>query len=152
MIESRKALNFLRHGRDRALPIFLLRPSLNNFRNKKFFQKILIFFPKTLDKHSLLWYNKGTKNEGMYKVMKMIINGVRCDITEKTAVAVMFPHRPWCKTLAQAEFEEERDRRIEEDLWSIEDYDVFSDVYKSIYGILPRWISPEDLKRIQQSA
>ena len=83
--------------------------------------------------------------------MKMIINGARCDITEKTAVAVMFPHCPWCKTLAQAEFEEERDRRIEKDLWSIEDYDVFSDVYKSIYCIRPRWISPEDLKRRQSA-
>ena len=104
-----------------------------------------------LDNFFLLWYNKGTKNEGVYKVMKMIINGVRCDITEKTALAVLYPHRPWCKTLAQAEFEEERDRRIEEDLWSIEDYDVFSDVYKSIYGIRPRWISPEDLKRRQSA-
>ena len=84
--------------------------------------------------------------------MKMVINGVRCDITEKTALAVLYPHRPWCETLAQAEFEEERDRRIEEDLWSIEDYDVFSDVYKSIYGIRPRWISPEELKRIQQKS
>lgn len=83
--------------------------------------------------------------------MKMVINGARCDITEKTAVAVMFPHRPWCKTLAQAQAEEERDRRIEEDLWGIEDYDVFSDVYKSIYGIRPRWISPEDLKRRQSA-
>ena len=84
--------------------------------------------------------------------MKMVINGVRCDITEKTALAVLYPHRPWCKTLAQAVFEEERDRRIEEDLWSIEDYDVFSDVYKSIYGIRPRWISPEELKRRQQKS
>ena len=84
--------------------------------------------------------------------MKMIIKGARCDITEKTALAVLYPHRPWCKTLAQAVVEEERDRQAEEDLWSIEDYDVFSDVYKSIYGIRPRWISPEDLKRMQQSA
>ena len=64
VIESRKALNFLRHAHVRGLPIFLLRPNLNNFPHKKFFQKILIFFPKTLDKHSLLWYNKGTKNGG----------------------------------------------------------------------------------------
>lgn len=84
--------------------------------------------------------------------MKMIINGVRCDITEKTAIAVLYPHRPWCKTLAQAAFEEERDRHIEEDLWAIEDYDVFSDVYKSIYGIRPHHISPEDLKRRQQKS
>ena len=84
--------------------------------------------------------------------MKMIINGVRCDITEKTAVAVMFPHRPWCTTLAQAQAEEDAERRAEDNLWAIEDYDVFSDVYKSIYGIRPRWISPEDLKRIQQKS
>ena len=84
--------------------------------------------------------------------MKMIINVARCDITEKTAVAVMFPHRPWCKTLAQAQAEEDAERRAEKALLDIEDYDVFSDVYKSIYGIRPRWISPEDLKRMQQSA
>ena len=84
--------------------------------------------------------------------MKMIINGARCDITEKTAVAVLFPHRPWCKTLAQAQAEEDAERRAEKALWDIEDYDVFSDVYKDIYGVRPRWISPEDLKRMQQSA
>ena len=84
--------------------------------------------------------------------MKMIINGARCDITEKTAVAVMFPHRPRCKTLAQAQAEEDAERRAYESLWAIEDYNVFSDVYKDIYGVRPRWISPEDLKRMQQSA
>ena len=105
-----------------------------------------------LDKFFLLWYNKGTKNEGVYEVMKMVINGARCDITEKTAVAVMFPHRPWCKTLAQAQAEEDAERRAYENLWGIEDYDVFSDVYKSLYGIRPRWISPEELKRIQQKS
>lgn len=83
--------------------------------------------------------------------MKMVINGARCNITEKTALAVMYPHRPWCKTLAQAMAEEEADRRREEDLWSIEDYDVFSDVYKDIYGIRPRWITPEELKRRQSA-
>jgi hypothetical protein len=84
--------------------------------------------------------------------MKMIIKGVRCDITEKTAIAVLYPDYAWCKTLAQAQAEEEADRRIKEDLWNIQDYDVFSDVYKSIYGVRPRWITPEDLKRMQQSA
>ena len=84
--------------------------------------------------------------------MKIIINGACCDITEKTAVAVMFPHRPWCKTLSQAQAEEDAERRAYESLWAIEDYDVFSDVYKDIYGVRPRWISPEELKRIQQSA
>jgi hypothetical protein len=79
--------------------------------------------------------------------MKMIINGVRCDITEKTAVAVMFPHRPWCKTLAQAQAEEEADRRAEKALWDIPDYDTFSDVYKSVYGIRPRWITREEFER-----
>lgn len=83
--------------------------------------------------------------------MQMIINGARCDITEKTAVAVMYPDRPWCKTLAQAQAEEEADRRAEENLWSIEDYDVFSDVFKSIYGVRPRWITPEELKRRQSA-
>jgi hypothetical protein len=66
----------LRHGRGRALPIFLLRPNLNNFHNKKFFQKILIFFPKTLDKHSLLWYNKGTKNERTVQTMERLKLGI----------------------------------------------------------------------------
>ena len=79
--------------------------------------------------------------------MKIIIKGVRCDITEKTALAVLYPHRPWCKTLAQAVVEEEQDRRAEEDLWNIEDYDVFSDVYKSIHGVRPRWISREEFER-----
>ena len=83
--------------------------------------------------------------------MKMVINGARCNITEKTALAVMYPHRPWCKTLTQAMAEEEADRRREEDLWSIEDYDVFSDVYKDIYGVRPRWITPEELKRRQSA-
>lgn len=83
--------------------------------------------------------------------MKMVINGAHCNITEKTALAVMYPHRPWCKTLAQAMAEEEADRRREEDLWSIEDYDVFSDVYKDIYGVRPRWITPEELKRRQSA-
>ena len=83
--------------------------------------------------------------------MKMVINGAHCNITEKTALAVMYPHRPWCKTLAQAMAEEEADRRREEDLWSIENYDVFSDVYKDIYGVRPRWITPEELKRRQSA-
>jgi hypothetical protein len=83
--------------------------------------------------------------------MKMVINGARCNITEKTALAVMYPHRPWCKTLAEAMAEEEADRRRKEDLWSIEDYDVFSDVYKDIYGVRPRWITPEELKRRQSA-
>ena len=105
-----------------------------------------------LDNFFLLWYNKGTKNEGVYEVMKMIINNARCDITEKTAVAVLFPHRPWCKTLAQAQAEEDAECRAYENLWGIEDYDVFSDVYKSLYGIRPHHISPEDLKRMQQKS
>lgn len=84
--------------------------------------------------------------------MKMIIKGVRCDITEQTAIAVLYPDYAWCKSFAQAEVLAEQDRRIKEDLWNIQDYDVFSDVYKSIYGVRPRWITPEDLKRIQQSA
>ena len=105
-----------------------------------------------LDKSNQVCYNISTKNEGVYEVMNMVINGARCDITEKTAVAVMFPHRPWCKTLAQAQAEEDAERRAEENLWTIEDYDVFSDVYKDIYGIRPHHISPEDLKRIQQKS
>ena len=52
---------------------------------------------------------------------------------------------------AEAKANAEADKRAEKDLWSIEDYDVFSDVYKSIYGVRPRWISPEDLKRIQSA-
>lgn len=84
--------------------------------------------------------------------MKIIIKGVRCDITEKTAIAVLYPDYAWCKSFAQAEALAEQDRRIKEDLWNIQDYDVFSDVYKSIYGIRPRWITPEELKRMQQSA
>ena len=79
--------------------------------------------------------------------MKIIIKGVRCNISEETALAVLYPHRPWCKTLAQAVAEEERDRRLQEELWNIEDYDVFSDVYKSIHGIRPRWISREEFER-----
>ena len=79
--------------------------------------------------------------------MKMIIKGAYCNISEKTAVAVMFPHRPWCKTLAQAQAEEDAERRVEENLWAIEDYDVFSDVYKSIHGIRPRWLSREEFAK-----
>lgn len=84
--------------------------------------------------------------------MKIIIKGVRCDVTEKTAIAVLYPDYTWCKSFAQAEALAEQDRRIKEDLWNIQDYDVFSDVYKSIYGVRPRWITPEELKRMQQSA
>lgn len=83
--------------------------------------------------------------------MKLVIKGAYCDITEKTALAVLYPHRSWCTTLAQAEAEEEADRRLEQELWAIEDYDVFSDAYKSLYGVRPRWISPEDLKQIQSA-
>lgn len=83
--------------------------------------------------------------------MKMIIKGVRCDITEKTAIAVLYPDYTWCKSFAEAVALAEQDRRTEEDLWNIQDYDVFSDVYKSIYGVRPRWITPKALKRIQQS-
>ena len=79
--------------------------------------------------------------------MKMIINGVRCDITEKTAVAVMYPHRPWCKTLAQAQAEEKAERKAQESLDSITDYDVYSDVYKSVHGIRPRWLSREEFAK-----
>ena len=79
--------------------------------------------------------------------MKMIINGVRCDITEKTALAVLYPHRPWCKTLAQAKMQEEQDRLAQERLWDIADYDVFSDVYKDIYGVRPHWLSREEFER-----
>lgn len=73
--------------------------------------------------------------------MKLIIKGVRCDITEKTALAVLYPHRPWCETLAQAEREEERERLVQERLDDITDYDVYSDVFKSIHGVRPRWLS-----------
>ena len=79
--------------------------------------------------------------------MKMIIKGVRCDITEKTVLAVMYSHRPWCKTLAQAEYEEERERLFQERLDDITDYDVYSDVYKSIHGIRPRWLSREEFAK-----
>lgn len=84
--------------------------------------------------------------------MKMIIKGAHCDITEKTAIAVLYPDYAWCESFAKAEALAEQDRRIKEDLWNIQDYDVFSDVYKSIYGVRPRWITPEELKRMQQSA
>lgn len=83
--------------------------------------------------------------------MKFVIKGVNCYLTEKTALEVLYPHKPWCKTVAQAQAEEEADRRMEKALWSIEDYDVFSDVYKDIYGVRPRWITPEDLKRRQSA-
>ena len=79
--------------------------------------------------------------------MKMVINGVRCDITEKTAIAVLFPHRPWCKTLAQAQAEETAERKAQESLDSITDYDVYSDVYKSVYGVRPRWLNREEFAK-----
>ena len=83
--------------------------------------------------------------------MKMVINGARCNITEKTALAVMYPDYAWCESFSKAQALAEADRRREEDLWSIEDYDVFSDVYKDIYGVRPRWITPEELKRRQSA-
>ena len=83
--------------------------------------------------------------------MKIVIKGVTCYLTEKTAIAVLYPNYAWCKTFAEAQANAEADKRAEEDLWAIEDYDVFSDVYKSIYGVRPRWISPEDLKRRQSA-
>ena len=79
--------------------------------------------------------------------MKIVIKGANCYLTEKTAIAVLYPNYAWCKTLAEAKANAEADKRAEEDLWSIEDYDVFSDVYKDIYGVRPRWITREEFKR-----
>ena len=79
--------------------------------------------------------------------MKVIINGAVCDIREATAIAVLYPDFAWCKTLAQARREQEASKRAEQELWNIADYDVFSDVYKSIYGVRPRWITREEFER-----
>ena len=79
--------------------------------------------------------------------MKMIIKGVYCNISEKTALTVLYPHRPWCKSLAQAEMEEEQDRHLAKELDAITDYDVYSDVYKSVHGIRPRWLSREEFAK-----
>lgn len=78
--------------------------------------------------------------------MKIVICGAYCDITEKTALAVFYPHKPWCKTLAEAKAEEEAENRILAQLDEIDDYDIYSDVYKSIYGIRPRWVSREEIE------
>lgn len=79
--------------------------------------------------------------------MKVIINGAVCDLTEQTAVGILYPDFAWCKTLAQARREQEASKRAEQELWNISDYDVFSDVYKSIHGVRPRWISREEFER-----
>ena len=79
--------------------------------------------------------------------MKIVIKGVRCNISEKTAVKVLYPQYPWCKTLAQAQAEETAERKAQESLDSITDYDVYSDVYKSVHGIRPRWLSREEFAK-----
>ena len=79
--------------------------------------------------------------------MKIMIKGVRCNINEKTAVKVLYPQYPWCKTLAQAQAEETAERKAQESLDSITDYDVYSDVYKSVHGIRPRWLSREEFAK-----
>lgn len=79
--------------------------------------------------------------------MRVIIQGAVCDISEATAIAVLYPDFAWCKTLAQARREQEASKRAEQELWNISDYDVFSDVYKSIHGVRPRWISREEFER-----
>lgn len=79
--------------------------------------------------------------------MKIIIQGAVCDISETTAIAVLYPDYAWCDTLEQARKQQQADKQAETDLWSIEDYDVFSDVFKSIYGVRPRWISREEFER-----
>jgi hypothetical protein len=79
--------------------------------------------------------------------MKVIIQGARCDISEATAIAVLYPDYVWCDTLEQARKQQQQDQQAEANLWSIEDYDVFSDVFKSIYGMRPRWISREEFER-----
>ena len=79
--------------------------------------------------------------------MKVVIQGAVCDISEATAIAVLYPDFAWCKTLAQARREQEASKRAEQELWNISDYDVFSDVYKSIHGVRPRWISHEEFER-----
>jgi len=79
--------------------------------------------------------------------MRVIIQGAVCDISEATAIAVLYPDYAWCDTLEQARKQQQQDRQAEADLWSIKDYDVFSDVFKSIYGVRPRWISREEFER-----
>ena len=79
--------------------------------------------------------------------MKIMIKGARCDSSEKTAVKVLYPQYPWCKTLAQAQAEETAERKAQESLDSITDYDVYSDVYKSVHGIRPRWLSREEFAK-----
>ena len=79
--------------------------------------------------------------------MKVIICGAVCDIREKTAVGILYPDFAWCNTLEQARKEQQASKKAEQELWSIKDYDVFSDVYKSIYGIRPRWINREEFER-----
>ena len=79
--------------------------------------------------------------------MKVIINGAVCNLTEQAAVGILYPDFAWCKTLAQARKEQEASKRVEQELWNISDYDVFSDVYKSIHGVRPRWISREEFER-----
>lgn len=79
--------------------------------------------------------------------MKVTICGAVCDLTEQTAVGILYPDFAWCKTLAQARREQEASKQAEQELWNISDYDVFSDVYKSIHGVRPRWISREEFER-----
>ena len=58
--------------------------------------------------------------------MTVIINGAVCNLTEQTAVGILYPDFAWCKTLAQARKEQEASKRAEQELWNISDYDVFS--------------------------
>lgn len=82
--------------------------------------------------------------------MKIVIKGVTCYITERTAIEVLYPDYAHCKTLVEAKAMAESDERsfanAERLLATTTDYDFYSDLYKDLYGIRPRWVSREEIE------
>ena len=49
--------------------------------------------------------------------MKVIINGAVCNLTEQTAVGILYPEYAWCNTLEQARKEQQASKKAEQELW-----------------------------------
>jgi hypothetical protein len=77
--------------------------------------------------------------------MRVIIQGAVCNISEATAIAVLYPDYAWCDTLEQARKQQEQDQRIAKEFDAmmeqlyVEDYEVFRNIYKSIHGVNPHF-------------
>ena len=82
--------------------------------------------------------------------MKIVINGANCYLTERTAIKVLYPDYTHCKTLAEAKAMAESDERslanAEKLLATTCDYDFYSDLYKDLYGVRPRWESRQEIE------